>query len=344
MLNSTFVRLANSVCIVVLTMLMTTLPAIAERPALESTEAADAQSPTVEIHPLDIDETTSNPTDTAQPASLEFDTNKFAQDFVFRPIQIRNESQAEYDRNGKISRQHHRFRVHLKARYQGTLSLLYFENPKLTDILTSAGERLVLLPNRYLPRGDFLADRDEPIFGFAFNLRQPSAPCERLELVRGSVDILVGMGEIQTAILKPAKNYFGHPIRIRDFSDSSFSITHIPDDTQMQFRFDRALGDRIADISFYTASNKLIPAYTEGRGKREDHHYIFYQLDWPADGAVVIKVYPEVRTITVPFELREVPLPVQEKTPDPANMVIDLKPADQTLAPLTVNPQAPDTE
>lgn len=311
----------------------------AERAALIAAEAAEAAGhaprPAAQDTPTEPQPDPQDP-DAAAGEDASIDAETLTKDFHFRPTNIRMSSDANFDQNGKITHQNHRFYVNLQATYRGRLSLSSYKNVQLTDIVTSAGERLTVDPNQNRHQGEIRTNRDDPQFGLGFNLPLPSMPCTRLELLRGTVDIVVGVGETQSAVLKPAKEYLGRTIRIREFPDSSFTLIN-ERDSQVRVEADTALLARLSSASFYAANNTPIPSRGQGSGSRNDRQFISFYLNLPDDGAVVLNFHPEIRTITVPFELREVPLPVQDKSPDRTDMVIDLKPSGQAMAPLPEN-------
>ena len=210
----------------------------------------------------------------------------------------------------------------IRQRVSGTLLVWYpqdiipvsYENLNIEQATTDAGENI--LPEDFIRRSESATTiynwqiRKNDGFNVHFSLVEAKLPFKSLTVFKGSLVLKYTSGS-KTVTVPDARQWAGKKI-------------DIPDIAGYKVKLERA-ADKSVTLVFATETKTMLKSvvFKDGAGAVLDSseapsykEYVTYEVQLPQNGAIVFEFSQEVKKVTIPFELKNVPLePEPEKLP-----------------------------
>ena len=252
----------------------------------------------------------------------------------YRPQSMQFNSYVSFDEQGNAVGQNVNLTLSISFDWDGTrASVMKWQNLIIKRVLTSTGESLDPIDT---PRGDGTVwrnfgpgnNQERSNFNLSLQLPLPARHAQQLTVVEGAVDLTMGVGPLREAILGPISEVEGKVVRINGIDNSRITVRRIADDKQPRVRLEvgQELLNLLADAQFLDAAGVSMQARGWGGGNNGGVYYREFRMDMPDTGSVRLLLFSELRTLTLPFILRDVPMPRTRAEDDAADLVIDAHP------------------
>lgn len=258
----------------------------------------------------------------------EIDVEKIAAGFRVVPASFQANSYVHFDDEGQVRNEQHNLSLNLNVFFDAEVNPRSYRNVQIDRIVTAADERLEA---QHHHRNEAMIHHHQhgqqpPRFNIGFQLPHPQLSTDRIRTLRGSMEVVVGVGPERHAVLGPVAKILGKRVRVAEFPNSSLTVTR-DEHNRMRLEMNGELMSLLSNVRFYTADGKEMPAQAQGSGSSGNTHYRYYQFNLPDDGRIAMTFLSGTRTVEVPFELEDLRLPVPHQEGD-AELVIHAEPGD----------------
>lgn len=283
-------------------------PAVAE-PAQTLPQPPGEAEAAVPAEPAPDDAAPAVEADDVDKANDAVDDAALLEQFRVAPASFNLNSYIHFDDDGNVRNEQHNMGMNLNIFYGLDVTPRAYRNFKIDSFITDAGEELDV--QHHMAGEQAIHHHNHgnqaPRFNVNFQVTRPKQPAEVVRRLKGSVEVIMPMGEPRHAVLSPVKDVLGKRVHIANFPGSELQISR--DNDRLRIQMDAELASLMSQVRFFGADDREIPAQSRGTGRHGDQHHHYYQFDVPEDGKVMLTFLSETRVLRVPFELVDIPLP-----------------------------------
>jgi hypothetical protein len=147
----------------------------------------------------------------------------------------------------------------------------------------------------------------EPRFHLHLQLTEPQRPCSRIALIKGRMDVSFASGAIREATLGPIGKVLGKRVRVVNVPNGELVLRSNNNGLRLEIHRDaNALLERMRLVD---AQDRELPVESWGSGQQGNMMFRDMRVQAPDDGRLVLRFYSELKTATVPLEVKDLPLP-----------------------------------
>jgi len=251
---------------------------------------------------------------------------------TFKPQSVELEQSLQFDDSGRAQRSESNLTLQFNVfSAPAAITVVGYGNPRFTEILTDRGEKLIPSDdnsgwNRIDPRMRQYQAQG-PAFSIYTHLAAPRQPATKLTVMTGTIDIHLATGKPKSAEIKPLKDFFGKRLQIDGIEGAEVTVLDKGEDG-IELIMPKATEEKLADVAFSDAAGGACEINGWGGGGSGSTIERTYQVKVPADGALVLQFHHNLRKVTVPFTITDLPLPGGEETAKPVDAVIKTKDAE----------------
>ncbi len=177
----------------------------------------------------------------------------------------------------------------------------------LTAALTDADESLLEDDQQcdlWVQEGYRGRQDNEPAATLNLMLKAPAKPFGAFKRLAGSVTLSLAAGKLRRIDLKPIGTLSGTRVAIEGMDGLDLGIELKPD--KVKLTCPTALFNLITDVKFFAADGQELSS--NGQGSHGDNQSIEadYRVTVPADGSAVLFLLQGIRSVKIPFELKDV--------------------------------------
>jgi hypothetical protein len=144
---------------------------------------------------------------------------------------------------------------------------------------------------------------NEPGAHLILSLKSPSKPFSAFKRLAGSVILPLAGSRLRRIDLKPIGVLAGTRVAIEGMEGIDLGIELKPD--QVKLTYPDALFNLLAEVKFFTADGQEVTSHGGGSTGDGQRTVAEYRLALPADGSAVLFLLQDVRSVTIPFELKD---------------------------------------
>lgn len=208
---------------------------------------------------------------------------------------------------------------------------------RLVEAVTDAGETLVSArseeePNPFdgMVSARRMSGQAQPQLDLVLELVPPTKPAKRLASLKGTVEILLASGKPQVAEIGPIKDFIGKRVTIDGVDGAEVTVLRA-DGRQVELEIPRAVERLLAGVTFKDAAGLDLDVRGTGMGSSTTPRAVkrSWNVPLPPEGMMALQFHREVRTVTVPFTLTDVPMPGSNPSASAPTAVIKAKEAEE---------------
>jgi hypothetical protein len=255
---------------------------------------------------------------------------------TFRASTLSLDQNLTFDEAGKPQSSHNLLNLQLIANGPAKLLVTGTRRFVISELVTDTGEAIQVLhtsPGDDFDEVDHRNDgnpdwrRSQGLFQMSLQARPPAGLGGSIKTLKGTLQVTIAQG-FKRAKLKPIKDLIGKQVKIAGLKDVTVSIEEHTD-KQIRLSYDNALNESLRSIDFENANGEKLECHGWNGGGGNGTIERTYHVVVPADGVVVVNVYHDVQTFTVPVALADLPLPGGPRSAkDSQVVVIEAKPVD----------------
>ena len=255
---------------------------------------------------------------------------------TLKPTSVDLHQSLQIDDHGRTRHSHSQFSIHFKAlTAPADLIVSGYNRLTFTEVVTDTGEKLKHQHqdtsfNRIDPR----MRQHQPGMTFSCYAQfvPPRKPAKRITSAKGTIELSLASGKPKSAEIKPLKDYIGKRLQIEGIDGAEVTIGD-HEDEQIQVTMPTATEQRLANVTFTDAAGVVCEQHGGGSSTQNDLIERTYSVRVPADGALVLQFHQDMRTVTVPFTVTDIPLSGAADEDKPADAVIKAKEVPEKTAP-----------
>lgn len=232
-----------------------------------------------------------------------------------RPESVTRQSYLHFDENGKPRGATDNMSMSFSLNFDEKVNVIGYRNLKIDPIITDQGEALIVDPDRVQRGGSMYRDwhnrQRQARVSIALPLPIPTRPATSLRQVSGSVEVQHAVGTPRQAVLAPLRDMLDKRVHVKGIADSLIVISREADN-QVQVLMSSAAAHLVDTLVFADANGVALPIRGWGGDGGDGAITRRYQLALPDDARVIVTFLGSIQTTTVPFALRDVPLPVTQ--------------------------------
>lgn len=188
--------------------------------------------------------------------------------------------------------------------------------PRLTEAVLDTGERLVSSrSDEDMGMMDAMSRRGLPMqaaqqLDFQLELVPPAKPARRLASLKGSIEVTLAVGKPQAAEIGPVRDFIGKRLAIDGVENAEVTVVRA-DGKMVELELPRATERLLASVTFKDAAGNEIEQRGSGWNSSGNQRSVRrqYHVPLPLDGTVVVQLHRDLKTVSVPFAVADVPMP-----------------------------------
>lgn len=142
-------------------------------------------------------------------------------------------------------------------------------------------------------------------------LRPPAQPATAIARMAGEVTFMVSDGKQRKVEIGPIGKMSGAPIAVEGLPGIEMTLTWAAD--KLTIAAPQSLFDNLAELRLQTAQGARVETGGMSGGGGDGQMSYEMNVSLPADGTVILILHQNVRAVTVPFEVRGIPLQAPPK-------------------------------
>jgi len=225
------------------------------------------------------------------------------------PQSISINQSMHFDEQGNMRGDNRSMSLNFNAFYTAKTSVVSYRILKVDPLVTSSGEKLELTHSHFSERTVHRHHNNQQRFYFNFNVAPPTLAAAKIEKVSGEVEIKMGQGPMLTAVLGPLGEVEGKTARIEGVEGCRVRVQR-QDNGQLRVDFMGNGWTNMKEVRFFNGQG--IQMNPNGWGGGSAGHGNFnrtYHLNMDDDGRVAFDLWSGMEKITVPFEVKDIPMP-----------------------------------
>ncbi|MFA9477051.1 hypothetical protein ACERK3_01965 [Phycisphaerales bacterium AB-hyl4] len=231
--------------------------------------------------------------------------------FRVSPNSFNINSHVHFDDDGNVRNEQNNMGLNLNVFYDPAFIPRSYRNLTIDSMVTDTGEEL---NHQHRMTGEQIIHHHQhghqsPRFSVNIQVTPPKQPANRIRRVVGSIEVSIPMGEPRHAVLSPIKEVLGKRVHIANFPGSELQFSFEQNNNRSRLQMNAELASLLTDVRFFRTDDQEVHAQSRGTGRHGDRHQQFYQLELPEDGKIMLTFRSENRTLRIPFELEDIPLP-----------------------------------
>ncbi|MEM1210959.1 MAG: hypothetical protein AAGI68_01545 [Planctomycetota bacterium] len=251
---------------------------------------------------------------------------KFAQALRITPNNLSFSSNISYDEHGQPRHQSSNGSVNFSVKYDETVQPIAYDGFRLTRVVADTGAEITVHQDNRHRQSNQFGRNQQGQAGGSFNLYTnnfplPPADASSLAIVEGVFDLRYADGQPQPAVFDAFGDFDGIWVGIEQLPDSRIRVSRVGQ--RVRVDFDPGSFKRFAYPEFFTADRTSINVSGWSSSSNNGGINRSYNIDLDAKGRVVLWFYPEVKTISIPFRVRNLALPERPQS-DGVDLVIRL--------------------
>jgi hypothetical protein len=177
----------------------------------------------------------------------------------------------------------------------------------LTAADTDAGESLLeedLQHDLWVQPGFRGRPDNESGARLTLSLKAPTKPFSAFKRLAGSVMLPLAGSKLRRVDLKPIGTLAGTRVAIEGLDGIDLGIALKPD--QVKLTCPPALFNLITEVKFFTADSQEVSSNGQGSNGNSQRVEAEYRVAVPADGSAVLFLLQNVRSVKIPFDIKDV--------------------------------------
>lgn len=271
--------------------------------------------------------------------------------FDFQPNSISMNSNINFDEQGNVNHASSNMSIGVRVRYKAKFQPVMVRNIKYTKVTTDTLENLTPVSqssDQTLYSWENANNNNrQDMFYMSMSFNAPVSSAKKITEMSGTMDVVTPQGEVSEAVLKPFSDYENKRITFKNLPGMFIIFTRESinrrgnDQARLKVEMSKDMRPYIDRIVLTDNAGRELRYSGWGGGSNNSTEYRQLNIDVPDDGTIRLQIYPRVDTITVPFQIRDMPLVKPGEEAKPGDVMVELKPIAPADGELTLERLTP---
>ncbi|MEM9294453.1 MAG: hypothetical protein AAGA57_01505 [Planctomycetota bacterium] len=278
----------------------------------------------------------------AEPAAEGPTDEELIAKFTVRPSAVSLNLSVNFDEQGNVRHRNQSGSVSVSARFDPKeVRVVSYGQLRIRRVVTRDGRSIEMGEDAHRHHGRSRVHGNTTQIGVSGQIPAEALGALGIERLEADFEVRVGLGEPEMAVLDPLQRFYGKRVAIADLPGSWFQVDK--NANGLRLTANKTTFERFAEPEIYDERGRKLQSRGWSSGSNGQTQYREFRLQAPEDGRMILWLDREVRDVTIPVVIEDIPAP-GGAAPARPDLVIRLGPPAEVLRdrlPLEVEGGAP---